>query len=82
MLAGRRYRRVRYGQEIRYWKRSAFRGEITKEFEVRWKENIKSPCHDCTVVVGELHLDGCDYEACPRCGGQYLGCECHFAPED
>lgn len=80
VMTGRRYRRVRFGQELRHLKRSpVFRQQIDKEFEMSWREVINKPCHDCSVVEGELHLDGCDVEVCPRCAGQYLGCECHFA---
>jgi hypothetical protein len=71
VLSGKRYRRVRYGNEIRHWN-----PPMSKEFGVRWREIVTRPCHDCGVVRGELHLEGCDLEACPRCGGQYLCCEC------
>jgi hypothetical protein len=33
-------------------------------------------CHDCHVTVGNLHHCACDFEACPACGGQALGCDC------
>lgn len=36
-------------------------------------------CPDCHVAIGELHERGCDWERCPRCGGQMLmrgGCGC------
>lgn len=66
-----------YGQELRQWKRNAsWRREITEEFEARWLGGLKRPCHDCGIVVGEVHLEGCDYEACPSCGGQYICCDC------
>ena len=42
-------------------------------------------CGDCSVAVGQLHLDACDQEECPRCFHQLLSCGCLWAegrPED
>jgi hypothetical protein len=36
-------------------------------------------CHDCGVKPGQLHHPGCDWEECPRCGGQLLACFCNDA---
>jgi hypothetical protein len=33
-------------------------------------------CHDCNVVVPQLHHPHCDMEQCPGCGGQLLSCDC------
>ena len=33
-------------------------------------------CHDCAAKAGHYHHPGCDSEACPKCGGQLLSCDC------
>ena len=38
----------------------------------------RSPCGDCAVTKGQLHVSGCDVEACPRCFGQLLSCGCQW----
>ena len=42
----------------------------------RWDE---SPCHDCGVVKGQLHVvGGCEHEKCPECGvffSEYHQCQ-------
>ena len=35
------------------------------------------PCHDCGVLKGQYHCDGCDVEECPKCHHQLLGCSCY-----
>ena len=37
--------------------------------------NVK-PCHDCGCLPGEFHKPGCDWEVCPFCGHQLIGCDC------
>jgi hypothetical protein len=32
-------------------------------------------CPDCGAAVGAYHGPGCDWEDCPYCGLQLLGCE-------
>jgi hypothetical protein len=34
------------------------------------------PCPICAVEIRTAHLPGCDYEQCPRCGGQLTACGC------
>ena len=40
-----------------------------------------SPCHDCRVLEGELHVAGCDVEECPICHTQLITCDCEFDSE-
>jgi hypothetical protein len=43
---------------------------------VDWPSYSEYPCHDCGIVDGQLHVDGCDMETCPRCFGQLITCGC------
>jgi hypothetical protein len=74
-LSGKKYKRIRYGKEP-MWK------DTPEEFKSLWAEVVTRPCHDCGVIQGELHLDDCDMEHCPRCGGQFFCCECRIEQDN
>ena len=38
-------------------------------------------CHDCGCKIGEFHHTGCDMEQCPKCGGQFIFCDCDISDE-
>jgi hypothetical protein len=33
-------------------------------------------CHDCSALPGNYHHIDCDFEECPRCHEQLIGCDC------
>jgi hypothetical protein len=33
-------------------------------------------CHDCNVLLGQVHHYGCDMERCPNCKEQLFICNC------
>jgi hypothetical protein len=36
-------------------------------------------CPDCNIAPGGKHHPNCDYEKCPKCGGQLISCDCFDA---
>lgn len=42
---------------------------------------IPDICHDCEVMIGGYHHPGCDMERCPKCGGQFMVCDCEVDDE-
>jgi len=68
-LHGRRFRRVKYGNE-------KWVDENGESYNFDWQEITTQPCHDCHAIRGQYHCFGCDVEQCPRCKGQQLGCSC------
>ncbi len=41
-----------------------------------WCQEPCSTCHDCGRGKGEYHMECCDIERCPCCGGQLISCDC------
>lgn len=35
-------------------------------------------CPDCSAAIGEFHYKYCDIEICPKCGKQFLACDCEM----
>jgi hypothetical protein len=74
VLRGKRYRRIRYGDEQ---VPEDIAQDLLREQGVSPGEFARThPCGDCGVRKGQLHVEGCDIEICPRCGGQYISSEC------
>jgi len=73
LIKGKRYRRIKYGDE-------KFLDENGKPYRDsngvphNWaKMAQEKPCDDCGVLKEEFHIEGCDIEMCPKCGGQLIG---------
>jgi len=52
------------------------------EEEEDWGAETGKLCHDCFAAPGQFHMDGCDVERCPICGGQAIGCGCSWEDDD
>ena len=65
--SGEAYRRVKYSYE-KYF------GNYSKDEAFVFDSCLY--CGDCGAKKGEVHLDGCDWEVCPKCKEQLLICEC------
>jgi hypothetical protein len=40
------------------------------------KPPCESPCPGCGAYYFDVHAPGCEFEQCPRCGGQLAACGC------
>lgn len=65
LKSGRPYARIAHGYEP----------GLTKALEPNYAE---TPCPDCGVLKGQLHVYGCEWEECPRRHHQLLGCGCSW----
>jgi hypothetical protein len=82
---GDTYERLPFGDEDQRTLEHLRESGADEEYTEEYKETIeKNPveegdrCHDCNVVTGGLHHEGCDKEICPQCGGQLLSCSCDW----
>ncbi len=76
ILRGKRYKRVKYGDEKILDKNGKpYCDEKGIPYDMA-KIAEEKPCHDCGVLKGEYHVEGCDAEICPKCGGQYISFDC------
>ncbi len=63
-------------------KRKTIRIRGTRKLRVRygseqnWDHDFTTPCPDCAVIHGQLHVPDCDSEQCPGCLGQLISCGC------
>jgi len=73
---GKIFKRIKYGDEkLVDEKGKPFLDNFGNPID--WeKETEKHNCHDCGVKKGWYHVEGCDAEICPRCGGQMISYDC------
>lgn len=55
---------------------------------IKWGDEVdfffvaeNEPCGDCGAPWGELHREKCDEDQCPKCGGQFISCDCIFVEQ-
>jgi hypothetical protein len=65
LICGTLYRRIPYGEEG----------------PERAYVKTQGPMCRCGALLGHRHLNGCQYEDCPRCRGQCIACSCEDDPD-
>ena len=66
--------RIPYGAEYMGWA-DGNNAEYFKKFQEI--DKVKKTCRDCGVMWGRIHHNGCDFERCPKCLGQFISCNCN-----
>jgi hypothetical protein len=75
-IRGKRYRRIKYGYE-KCVDSNGLPYLNDDGTPIDWvKISSEKDCHDCGVKRGQYHVEGCDAEVCPKCGGQYISFDC------
>jgi hypothetical protein len=64
------FKQVKYGEETR--------NEPPHPGQLQHGVVVGDPprCHDCRALPGHVHHLNCDWEECPRCHEQLIGCDC------
>jgi hypothetical protein len=71
-------KRVDEAQKIKEFPTLTMIARIPYGKEAGRKASPNRACHDCAVAFGQFHVPGCDWEQCPRCGGQLISCDCEI----
>lgn len=54
-----------------------YKNDEEKYLNIRYQfDGGDSRCHDCNTKEGYAHHENCDMEICPKCGGQFISCNC------
>ncbi|MDP1852910.1 MAG: hypothetical protein Q8L26_01695 [Candidatus Omnitrophota bacterium] len=80
-IRGKRYKRIKYGNESALDENGKPYLDENGE-PIDWdKVTEEHDCHDCCVKKGQYHVEGCDAEVCPKCGGQFISFDCGLPSE-
>lgn len=73
---GKQLKAITHGDETRFSAEYMPTEEMREAAEELDAADDSDRCHDCNAREGEYHHPRCDWEECPRCNGQLLGCHC------